>query len=247
MCGAARVPQRDPVAVAGVDPALGEVRGGVERFRHRACSGPVRVVPDSTASITSVNASRSSSVTVAVGRTHAAMNRACAAARTGPSFKGEQRMQTRGAILRQAPGKYEVADLEVDDPREGEVQVKLTASGLCHSDDHVATGDMPVGIYPIAGGHEGAGDHHQGRRRTTRGSRRATTSSSPSCPPAGTAAGAPRACRTSATWAPGCCRARAGRTRPTSGSSSPTAATRSARCAASRRSARPPRCPPTPR
>jgi NDMA-dependent alcohol dehydrogenase len=35
--------------------------------------------------------------------------------------------------------------------------VKLTASGLCHSDDHVATGDIPVGVYPFAGGHEGAG------------------------------------------------------------------------------------------
>ena len=66
-------------------------------------------------------------------------------------------MQTRGAIIRQAPGKYEVVDLEVDDPRPGEIQVKLVATGLCHSDDHVATGDIPVGVYPFAGGHEGAG------------------------------------------------------------------------------------------
>ena len=35
--------------------------------------------------------------------------------------------------------------------------VKIAASGLCHSDDHVATGDIPVGILPYAGGHEGAG------------------------------------------------------------------------------------------
>jgi S-(hydroxymethyl)glutathione dehydrogenase/alcohol dehydrogenase len=66
-------------------------------------------------------------------------------------------MQTRGAVIRQAPGKYEVVDLEVDDPGPGEIQVKLVASGLCHSDDHVATGDIPVGVYPFAGGHEGAG------------------------------------------------------------------------------------------
>jgi NDMA-dependent alcohol dehydrogenase len=66
-------------------------------------------------------------------------------------------MQTRGAIIRQAPGKYEVVDLEVDDPRDNEVQVTMVASGLCHSDDHVATGDIPVGVYPFAGGHEGAG------------------------------------------------------------------------------------------
>jgi NDMA-dependent alcohol dehydrogenase len=66
-------------------------------------------------------------------------------------------VQTRGAVIRQAPGKYEVVDLEVDDPGVGEIQVKMVASGLCHSDDHVATGDIPVGVYPFAGGHEGAG------------------------------------------------------------------------------------------
>jgi NDMA-dependent alcohol dehydrogenase len=66
-------------------------------------------------------------------------------------------MQTRGAVIRSAPGHYEVVDLELDDPWQGELQVKLTASGLCHSDDHVATGDIPVGVYPFCGGHEGAG------------------------------------------------------------------------------------------
>jgi len=66
-------------------------------------------------------------------------------------------MQTRGAIIRKPPGEYEVVDLEVDDPQDGELLVKLTASGLCHSDDHIATGDIPVGMYPFAGGHEGAG------------------------------------------------------------------------------------------
>jgi len=66
-------------------------------------------------------------------------------------------MKTRGAIVRQAPGKYEVVDLELDEPQQGELQVKMVASGLCHSDDHVATGDIPVGTYPFAGGHEGGG------------------------------------------------------------------------------------------
>ena len=35
--------------------------------------------------------------------------------------------------------------------------LKMVASGLCHSDDHIATGDLPPGILPFAGGHEGAG------------------------------------------------------------------------------------------
>lgn len=48
-------------------------------------------------------------------------------------------MQTRGAIIRQTPGKYEVVDLEVEDPRDDEVQVELVGSGMCHSDDHIAT------------------------------------------------------------------------------------------------------------
>jgi NDMA-dependent alcohol dehydrogenase len=67
------------------------------------------------------------------------------------------RTPTRAAVVWQAPGKYEVTDLLVDDPLDNEVQVKMVAAGLCHSDDHVATGDMPAGTYPVAGGHEGAG------------------------------------------------------------------------------------------
>ena len=43
-----------------------------------------------------------------------------------------------------------------DGPKEAEVLVKLTASGLCHSDDHLVTGDMPMRL-PVVGGHEGAG------------------------------------------------------------------------------------------
>ena len=38
----------------------------------------------------------------------------------------------------------------------GEVLVKLAASGLCHSDEHLVTGDLPFEL-PIIGGHEGAG------------------------------------------------------------------------------------------
>ena len=66
-------------------------------------------------------------------------------------------MRTRGAVITKAPGTYEVIDIELDEPRQGELLVKMAASGLCHSDDHIATGDVPVGVYPFCGGHEGAG------------------------------------------------------------------------------------------
>src|SRR4051812_10938378 len=45
----------------------------------------------------------------------------------------------------------------MEPPRQGELRLQLAASGLCHSDDHFSTGDLPPGIMPFAGGHEGAG------------------------------------------------------------------------------------------
>jgi NDMA-dependent alcohol dehydrogenase len=70
-------------------------------------------------------------------------------------------VKTRGAVIVREPvgrrAEFEVLDLELEEPRQGEIQVKLVAAGLCHSDDHMLTGDLIAGIYPICGGHEGAG------------------------------------------------------------------------------------------
>lgn len=66
-------------------------------------------------------------------------------------------MQTRAALMTEQPGDWKVSEVELDAPRAGEVLVQMVASGLCHSDDHVATGDITVGHLPICGGHEGAG------------------------------------------------------------------------------------------
>src|ERR1700751_4917290 len=65
-------------------------------------------------------------------------------------------MKTRAAVLRDIGKPFEIVELDLDEPRAPEVRVKFTASGLCHSDDHLRTGDIPV-RYPIVGGHEGAG------------------------------------------------------------------------------------------
>ncbi|MEN3269564.1 MAG: hypothetical protein V7646_6458 [Pseudonocardia sp.] len=53
-------------------------------------------------------------------------------------------------------GKWEVEEVELDPPGPGEVLIELVASGLCHSDEHMVTGDLPV-AFPVIGGHEGAG------------------------------------------------------------------------------------------
>ena len=65
-------------------------------------------------------------------------------------------MKTRAAVLWGLGEKWEVEEVELDDPKAGEVMVKLTASGLCHSDEHLVTGDIPI-PFPVVGGHEGAG------------------------------------------------------------------------------------------
>src|SRR2546425_3827419 len=49
-----------------------------------------------------------------------------------------------------------VEPLAVRDPRDGEVLVRLAASGVCHSDLHAITGDLPMPL-PCVLGHEGAG------------------------------------------------------------------------------------------
>lgn len=66
-------------------------------------------------------------------------------------------MKTQGAVLRSQPGEWEIVELDIEEPRQGELLVELTASGLCHSDDHIAKGDSVIGHLPFAGGHEGAG------------------------------------------------------------------------------------------
>lgn len=62
----------------------------------------------------------------------------------------------RGAVLR-GPGRpLEVMSLSLDEPREGEVRVRMLASGVCHSDVHRADGDWGPVDDPVVLGHEGA-------------------------------------------------------------------------------------------
>jgi NDMA-dependent alcohol dehydrogenase len=77
-------------------------------------------------------------------------------------------MKSKAAILWETHSKWSVEEIELDPPKQGEVLIKLAASGLCHSDEHLVTGDMvldqatadALGLkqLPIIGGHEGAGE-----------------------------------------------------------------------------------------
>ena len=65
-------------------------------------------------------------------------------------------METRAAILWEPNTPWSVETITLDPPRAGEVLVEMVASGMCHSDDHARTGDLPA-ITPLIGGHEGSG------------------------------------------------------------------------------------------
>lgn len=77
-------------------------------------------------------------------------------------------MKSRAAMVHGVGQEWQVEEIEVDPPKSGEVLVEWKVAGMCHSDEHVVTGDMVppeemwelMGIesfFPMIGGHEGAG------------------------------------------------------------------------------------------
>ncbi len=68
-------------------------------------------------------------------------------------------MKTKAAILWERGTPWSVEEIELDPPKAGEVLVKIAASGMCHSDEHLVTGDLAGATPepPLIGGHEGAG------------------------------------------------------------------------------------------
>ncbi len=65
-------------------------------------------------------------------------------------------MQAKAAVLRGSGSALEVQTVTVDDPRPGQVRVKLTACGLCHTDLSVMQSVLPRTDAMVLG-HEGAG------------------------------------------------------------------------------------------
>src|SRR3954447_17392715 len=77
-------------------------------------------------------------------------------------------MKTRAAGLGGTDQSWQIEEIDIDPPKAGEVLVEWKVAGLCHSDEHMVTGDMvPTDemlammgletIFPLIGGHEGAG------------------------------------------------------------------------------------------
>ena len=66
-------------------------------------------------------------------------------------------MKIRAAVLESFGDPLEVQELDLAEPRAGEVLVRLVACGVCHTDLFTASGADPSGYAPTVLGHEGAG------------------------------------------------------------------------------------------
>ncbi|WP_438766546.1 S-(hydroxymethyl)glutathione dehydrogenase/class III alcohol dehydrogenase [Kushneria sp. TE3] len=66
-------------------------------------------------------------------------------------------MKSRAAVAF-GPGKpLEIVEIDVEPPRKGEVLVRITHTGVCHTDAFTLSGEDPEGIFPAVLGHEGGG------------------------------------------------------------------------------------------
>jgi NDMA-dependent alcohol dehydrogenase len=65
-------------------------------------------------------------------------------------------MKTKAAVLYQPRTPLVIEELDLDEPKQGEVLIKVGAAGICRSDWHFMAGEAHVAV-PVVLGHEGAG------------------------------------------------------------------------------------------
>jgi len=64
-------------------------------------------------------------------------------------------MKSRAAVAWEAGKPLEIEEIDVQGPKEGEVLVRVVATGVCHTDAFTLSGEDPEGIFPSVLGHEG--------------------------------------------------------------------------------------------
>src|SRR6185503_13614402 len=69
----------------------------------------------------------------------------------------ESQVKIRAAVLEEFGKPLLVQQVELAEPRAGEVLVRLVACGVCHTDMYTASGADPSGYAPTVLGHEGGG------------------------------------------------------------------------------------------
>ncbi len=66
-------------------------------------------------------------------------------------------MKVKAALALEPAKPLVVEQIDLEGPKEGEVLVRLAATGVCHTDAYTLSGRDPEGLFPSVLGHEGAG------------------------------------------------------------------------------------------
>lgn len=66
-------------------------------------------------------------------------------------------MKIKAAVAWKAGQPLSVEEIDLEEPRHGEVLVKMIATGVCHTDAYTLSGRDPEGLFPVILGHEGGG------------------------------------------------------------------------------------------
>ena len=66
-------------------------------------------------------------------------------------------MKSRAAVAFEAGKPLEIVEVDVAPPQKGEVLIRVTHTGVCHTDAYTLEGSDPEGVFPVVLGHEGAG------------------------------------------------------------------------------------------
>jgi S-(hydroxymethyl)glutathione dehydrogenase/alcohol dehydrogenase len=66
-------------------------------------------------------------------------------------------MKSRAAVSFGPRKPLEIVEIDVAPPKAGEVLLRITHTGVCHTDAFTLSGEDPEGIFPTVLGHEGAG------------------------------------------------------------------------------------------
>jgi len=66
-------------------------------------------------------------------------------------------LKSRAAVAFKAGEPLQIVEIDVAPPKKGEVLIKITHTGVCHTDAFTLSGEDPEGLFPVVLGHEGAG------------------------------------------------------------------------------------------
>jgi len=66
-------------------------------------------------------------------------------------------MEIKAAVVFETSGDFCIESLELSDPNDDEVVVRIAAVGICHTDLGARAGHLPIPPPPSVFGHEGAG------------------------------------------------------------------------------------------